>query len=458
MANQGGSDGLIIRGKVVHGSLTDPIDDGAVVVKDDRIAWVGYWGDLPEDYSNGNFDTDQGPGRTILPGLIDGHVHISFGEAQSEEELALYTPVEYRSIKAMWNARKVLRAGVTSMFDAASTFNIAVAVRDAIRSGLFEGPRMTVCGRQLTTHQGLEDAFPSWMEFPPGQAGVLVRSQDEILEAVRLQVKDGVDVIKVSGSSDSAVFNEPIEGSAFRPEEFQLITDEVHRLDRKCAVHARSRDSVLHSAKAGFDWIMHASYIDDEGIDACLQNNVSITPALTLLANMIESAKDEVGASALDVFKSEIDAAADGLSRAHKAGVPLIAGSESGWSLVPFGHWHAKEMEIFVDLLGLSPLEAIHTATAGAARTQARLSEEIGVLEAGRLADLIVIDGDPLKDIKVLQQKSRFHMVMQGGRKVDLTTPIPEPPRWPYEKHRLYLPGNFVYNENLGGGETVVPG
>ncbi len=454
-ANQERAEGTVIRGKVVRGSLEDPVEDGAVVVKGERIAWVGSAADLPEEYANGKYETDEGPGRTILPGLVDGHIHISFGEAQSEEELALYTPVEYRSIKAMWNARKVLRAGVTSAFDAASTFNIAVAVRDAIRAGMFEGPRMTVCGRQLTTHQGLEDAFPSWMEFPPGQAGVLVRSQDEILEAVRLQVKDGVDVIKVSGSSDSAVFNEPIEGSAFRPEEFQLIADETHRLGRKCTVHARSRESVLSSAKAGFDWIMHASYIDDAGIEACLKNGVAITPTLTLLINMIDSGEGEVGASALDVFKREVDAAADGLSRAYKAGVPLIAGSESGWSLVPFGNWHAKEMEIFVDLLGLSPLEAIHTATAGAARTQARLSDEIGVLEAGRLADLIVVDGDPLKDIRVLQQKSRFHMVMQGGRAVDLTTPIPEPPRWPYEKHRLYLPGNFVYNENRGRGETV---
>ena len=453
-----GQDGLIIRGQIIHGSLTEPIPDGAVVVIGERIAWVGAWERVPEKYSKSEMEIDQGAGRTVLPGLIDGHIHISFGEAQSEEELALYTPVEYRSIKAMWNARKVLRAGVTSSFDAASTFNIAVSVRDAVRAGMFEGPRMTVCGRQLTTHQGLEDAFPSWMEFPIGQAGVLVRNQDEILEAVRLQIKDGVDFIKVSGSSDSAVFNEPIEGSAFRPEEFDLIADETHRLHRKCTVHARSRESVLYSAKAGFDSIMHASYIDDEGIEACLKNGVAITPTLTLLYNMIDSAEGDVGASAIDVFKREVDAAADGLSRAFKAGVPLIAGSESGWSLVPFGHWHGKEMEIFVELLGMTPLEAIHAATAGAARTQARHSDEIGVLESGRLADLIVVNGDPLKDIKVFQQQSRFHMVMQGGQIVDRTTPIPEPPRWAYERHRLYLPGNFVYNENKAGGETVAAG
>src|SRR5262249_3115497 len=149
---------------------------------------------------------------------------------------------------------------------AATTFHIAPAVRDAVEAGMFEGPRLAVSGRQITTHQGLEDAFPSWMEFPAGQAGVLVKNRDDIVEAIRLQVKDGVDAIKVSGSSDSAVFDDPLEGAAFRPEEFELIAEETHRLGRVCTVHARSRDSVFYAAQAGFDWIMHASYIDDRGI------------------------------------------------------------------------------------------------------------------------------------------------------------------------------------------------
>ena len=115
----------------------------------------------------------------------------------------------------------MLRAGVTSAFDAATTFNVGAAVRDAIEAGMFEGPRFSVAGRQITSHQGLEDAFPSWNPFPPGQAGVLVKSRDEMIEQVRLQVKDGVDTIKVSGSNDSAVSDEPLDGGAFTEEEFQ---------------------------------------------------------------------------------------------------------------------------------------------------------------------------------------------------------------------------------------------
>ncbi len=390
----------------------------------------------------------------MLPGIVDAHTHISFGEARSEEELALYTPVEYRAIKAMWNARKVLRAGVTSAFDAAATFNVPIAVRDAIEAGMFEGPRYAVSGRQLTTHQGLEDSFPSSMQFPPGQAGVLVRNQDEILEEIRLQVKDGVDCIKVSGSSDSAVSTEPIEGSAFRPEEFNLIADETHRLQRTCTVHARSRESALLSAQAGFDWIMHASFIDDAGIEACLKNNVAITPTMTLLVNIVASAPREAGVSFVDVFKREVGAACDNLRRAHEAGVTLIAGSESGWSLVPFGEWHAKEMEIFVEMLGLTPLQAIHAGTKAAARCLPKWRDEIGSLDVGRYADLIVIDGDPSADITLLQKKSRFDMVMKAGKPVDITTPIPERHIYAYEKGRTFLPGWFMYDEETGAGHV----
>lgn len=447
--------GYVIKGKVIDGTLDAPITDGAVVVDGAEIAWVGKAGDLPASYAGDGYAHLGGPGRAVLPGLIDGHIHVSFGEARSEEELALYTPVEYRAIKAIWNARKILRAGVTSAFDAATTYNVSPAVRDAIEAGMFEGPRLAVAGRQLTTHQGLEDSFPNSMQFPPGQAGVLVRSRDEIVEQIRLQVKDGVDAIKVSGSSDSAISNEPIDGAAFRAEEFDLIADETHRLQRKCTVHARSRESVFLAAKAGFDWIMHASFIDDAGIDACLKNDVAITPTLTLLVNIVNAMQGEAGASSGDVFKAEIDAAAENLSRAYQAGVPLIAGSETGWSLVPFGQWHAKEMEVLVSLLGLTPLQAIHAGTLAATRCLPKWRDKIGKIEAGRFADLIVVDGDPTEDITLLQRTSKLALVMKGGRLVDIETPIIERRVWAYEKHRTFLTGRFMFDEDTGRGKVV---
>jgi len=456
MKYQGPADGWILEGRVVDGTGAAPIEDGAVAILDDRIAWVGRSSELPADLAARSLHRIAEPGRTILPGLVDAHTHISFCEATSEEENALYTPVEYRSILSAWSAKKMLRAGVTSASDAASTYNIAVAVRDAVEAGIVEGPRFSAAGPQLTTHQGLEDAFPSWVEFPKGQAGVLVRNHDEILEAIRLQVKNGVDVIKVSGSMDSAVSDDPMGGMAFRQEEFDLIADETHRLGKKCTVHARTAASVLACALAGFDWLMHASYMDDAGLEVVLERSIPIVPVLTLLVNILEAGSGDVGASGLDVFKREVDAAAENLSRAYRQGVTLICGSETGWSLVPFGEWHAKEMQIFVDYLGLTPVQAIHAATGAAAVTLPRWANEIGTLEPGKRADAIVLAGDPTRDIRLLQRKSHFDLVLKDGVAVDLESPIPERRRYSFEQNKLYLPGRYTFDEESGHG-VVVP-
>jgi imidazolonepropionase-like amidohydrolase len=211
---------------------------------------------------------------------------------------------------------------------------------------------------------------------------------------------------------------------------------------------------VTQAARAGFDWIMHASYIDDEGIDLCLKKKISITPTLTLLINIVNSHQGSAGASAVDIFKAEIDAATENLSRAYRAGVPLICGSETGWSLVPYGQWHAKEMEIFVTLLGLSPLQAIHAATLAASRCLPKWAGSIGRLSEGYIADVLLVDGDPIKDIRVLQDPSRFDLVLKGGQPVDTGTPIAPRKIWSYEKHKTFLPGWFDFNPKTGLGEV----
>ncbi len=446
--------GYRIRGKIVDGSKNAPIERGAVVTEGERIAWVGPEADLPVALSSQDYTEIDLPGRTVMPGIIDGHTHISFGESRSEEEAALYTPVEFRTLKAVWAAKKVLQAGVTSAFDAASSYNIAQAVRDAIDTGMFDGPRFAVSGRQLTNHQGLEDSFPNNMEFPPGQAAVLIKTKDDLVEAIRLQVKDEVDAIKVSGSNDNLITPDALGASAYTLEEFKIIADETHRLGKMCTVHARSRQSALDTAKAGFDVIFHASYIDDEGIDWCLKNNCTITPTLTLLVNLIEAAQGNAGVSHIDAFQREVDAAATNLRKAYDAGVPLVAGTESGWSPIPYGDWHGREMQIFVDILGMSPLEAIHASTLAATRMFKRFGHEVGKLEAGRLADILVVNGDPTKDIRLLQQKSKFDYILKGGEEIDRTPVPPRKRKW-YEKHKIFLNGLFRYDEETGKGYLV---
>lgn len=446
--------GYVLKGRVIDGTLEPPIERGAVVLEGNRIAWVGHASGLSPQYGNGAYEVIDLPDRSIMPGLIDGHTHISFGESRSEEENALYTPVEFRTAKALFYAKKILQAGVTSAFDAATTYAIAQAVRDAIDSGMFAGPRFTVSGKQLTNHQGLEDSFPSNLGWPPGQSAVLVKTREDLIEAIRLQVKEEVDAIKVSGSNDNLITPDALGGSAFTLEEFKIIADETHRLGKLCTVHARSLDSARDAARAGFDIIFHASYIDDAGIEACLKNKCVINPTLTLIVNLIDASQANAGASSVAAFQREVEAAAVNLRRAYKAGVPLLAGSESGWSAVPYGQWHARELEIFVDLLGLTPLQAIHAGTLAVTRVLPRYGREVGKLEPGRLADVLVVPGDPTRDIRILQRPGTFDHIFKDGVPVDRTRQPERQRKW-YEQQKTFLAGLYVFDEETGRGKLA---
>ncbi|HEX4328937.1 MAG TPA: amidohydrolase family protein [Burkholderiales bacterium] len=449
-----GKKGYLLKGRVIDGTLDQPIENGALVTEGERIVWVGRAQALPAQYSPAAYEVIDLPGRSIMPGLVDAHIHISFGEARTEEENALYTPVEFRTAKALYYAKKVLQAGVTSAFDAATTYAVGQAVRDAIDTGMFDGPRLTISGKQLTNHQGLEDSFPSYMEFPVGQSAVLVKTKEDLIEAIRLQVKDEVDAIKVSGSNDNLITPDALGSSAFTLEEFKIIADETHRLGKICSVHARSRDSVLEAARAGFDNLFHASYIDDEGIEAALKNKCVITPTLTLLLNLIDANQESAGASGSAAFRREVEAASVNLKRAYAAGVPILAGSESGWSPVPYGQWHAREMQIFVDVLGMTPLQAIHANTLLPTCLMKRYGHEVGKLEAGRFADILVLPGDPTADIRLLQKPKNFDFIFKGGEPIDRTPPRPRKRKW-YERQKVFLNGVFEYDEETGGGRLV---
>jgi imidazolonepropionase-like amidohydrolase len=184
----------LICGHVFTGLEETAESDQVVVIDDDRISYVGSADNAPE----------QRPGEEVvdyskdfvLPGLIDIHVHLSYGNAQANEDIDMYVTPEYRSLRAMHAARQVLNAGYTSMADPASTGYTSVAVRDAIHAGMYEGPRITTSGRQLTSRQGLGDWYPTWIGVPDSSIGVLVRNKEEAIEEIRVQVKNRVDFIK----------------------------------------------------------------------------------------------------------------------------------------------------------------------------------------------------------------------------------------------------------------------
>lgn len=442
---------LLAGGRVLTCEDQTVLERGAVVVENDRIAWVGSTQDLPEQFRAERVDRIDTTGKTVMPGLIDGHMHISFGEAASEEELSIYTPAEYRAVRASVDAEKALLAGVTSSCDPGGPYRVALAVRDAIEAGLVQGPRMAVAGKQITTQQGIADGFPSWIGVPESSFGALVRNDAELIQEIRDEVKTGVDLIKIAGSGSSSD-----EYASFRLEELELAIDESHRLGRPVTIHARSRQSVEYAAKAGVDWIMHASYMDEPTLETVLEKDIPLLPALTLLVNTLEASEEDMLPAVRDRFQREIDAASAILSKAHAAGATLICGSESGFAMTPYGEWHAREMELFVTRFGMSDFEALLCMTKNAARTLPNHAADIGTLTAGKFADVLVVDGEPDHDVTLLQDRSRISLIVKSGRTVAPWRP-PEAQRTKhaFEKTHVYTRSVYRHPQRADSGSNA---
>ena len=357
----------------------------------------------------------------VMPGLIDIHVHLAYGNAKSEEDIDLYTPLEFRALRGLFFAQRLLAAGYTALCSPGDAGQVSLSIRNAIRVGLFDGPRITAAGPYITARQSLTDWYPSWIGAPSTSIGRLVANRDEAIEEIRVQAKNGVDCVKIALDG---IQRRP-DGSliaAFTEDETAGMVREIQRLGRKAVVHAIGREAVLYAARAGVDLIFHAYELDDECIDAVLKGGSAIAPTLTFQRNIIEFTQSNEGAAVngrVGHVQRQYERACRNLARAREAGVPMMAGTDSGFAVTPYGEWHARELEIFVNDLGFTPAEALCAAT----RTNAGFlaeGERVGCLEPGRAADFIALDGSPLEDISMLLDKSRIHAVYLGGRRMAL--------------------------------------
>ena len=455
---------LITGGSVLDATGSRPKKKTALFVDEGLIVKIGKE-EAVKAYATkacGNaYRTIDAAGKTVMPGMIDVHVHTSYGDTTSTEELNLYTSGEYRALRGTINLRKVLRAGVTSLVDPGGMWRVATALRDAVNAGMIEGPRMKVASQYLTTYNGIGSMFPTWIEHPPSAFSVMCNTRDELVKEVRRQVRDSVDIIKVSGDGDVLRSEGGMSGS-LTLDDLEAVAEITHMLGKRCTIHARGKRAARDAAKAGFDWIIHASYVEKEDLDVFLEKGIPINPTLVLLGNIVEWGPD-LGCPTpiLEGLKRELDAAQKNLSIAHKAGVMMMAGSDSGQGSVPYGEWHARELENMQSLLGMSSMEAVQTATKNAAFALG-MEDRVGTLEEGKFADILVVDGDPLADITVLQDKDRLDVIMKGGEIVDTKTPLPQPRIYRWEKPQeiwsdpRVATQEFVRNEATSKPEWMV--
>lgn len=407
---------LIRCGKLYVGTGTEILENHTVVIENGTITKIGPTASVAA--AGGEEEVDYSA-HFVIPGLIDVHVHLAYGNAKSEEDIDLYTSMEMRALRGAYFAQHTLASGYTSIVSPGGSGRVLTAIRDAIDAGLYPGPRITAAARYITSRQGLTDWYPTWIGVPETSIGVLVTNKDEAIEEIRRQVKDGVDAVKLALDG----FHFRPDGdlvAAFTQDEVKAMVDEIHRLGKIAIAHAHGREASLYAGKAGVDLIFHCSFTDDEGLQAIVDNGCAISPSLTLLKNTLDFVGP--GAPAFHperdfLYKLQFERAVQLAKRAKAAGVRLPTGTDTGFAVTPYGEWEARELEIYVEHIGFTPLEAIAAATSVAASV-VRPSDRVGTISPGNRGDLVVVNGDVSNNISILLDRTKLVAVLQGGEKV----------------------------------------
>ncbi len=345
---------------------------------------------------------------TVLPGLIDAHTHLTFTTNFGYSRLGISIPRE--ALNGARNARVTLEAGFTTVRNVGADGYTDVALRDAINAGDVPGPRMLVSGPPLSITGGHGDNNLLPFEYHASGDGV-ADGVDGVRHMVRQNIKYGADLIKVMASGGVLSHGDNPQASQYTEEEMRAIVEEAHRLGRKVAAHAHGGQAILWASRAGVDSIEHGSYLDDAGIAEMKKNGTYLVPTLYLGDWFLENA-EKIGTPPELVAKARevIPAARKNVQRAFAAGVKVGFGTDA--AVYPHG-LNAHEFAVYVKL-GMTPLAAIQTATVNDADLLG-WSDKIGTVEAGKFADLIAVDGDPLADVTTLE-KVKF--VMKGGEVV----------------------------------------
>ena len=422
---------------IIDGFLLDctgrkPLPHMSLRVTNGRISSIWQGKARPPEAQSPAERVVDAKGKTIMPGLIDAHVHISYGEGRNAEEVDVYGGAEWNTIRAAWNAKKVLQAGVTSIIDPGGTYYVGVAVRDAIDSGMIPGPRIRTAGRHISADGAFADYFPTDMGMPNSAEGVLCSDKGDMLAEIRRQVKNRVDLIKLSGDLQ-AQETDSDAGPCFNDDEMGAMINLAHQLGRKVTVHARYPETIVAMIRHKIDWVLHGSHLRTQDIGFVRDLGVPLCPTVTFAQNIVDYGAEcgsEPGHS--DFRKREIAGLVETYRRAYAAGIPIMAGSETGFSMSPYGEWHAREIELLVSLFGLSPMDAILAMTRNNANAVG-WEKDVGTLQVGCFGDILLIDGNPLEDVRILQDPKKIAAIFKGGAEVD-RTPVRPRIRMPHER------------------------
>ena len=398
--------GLVLKGAtLIDGLGGNPLADAAVYIEGDRIAWVGGATDMPaEAKAAEQVDVS---GKWLLPGLVDAHIHICYNGTDSIFDL-LERSRDSLMLEAVDIARRVLSHGTTSVRDVGGEEYLELALRDGIDAGFITGPRIKASGRVISMTGGHAHFIAREADGP-----------DEVRKAAREQIKAGADVVKLMATGGSATPGQDIHASQFTVEEIKAAVETAHMMGRTVAAHCHGVGGIRNCLLAGVDTIEHGTYLDEETADMMAANDAQLVLTIGVgqpdLERMpltpVQKADAERRKEGIDRGKAQIRKT---IELARSKGIFIGCGTDAGGNpLAPHYHSMAREIELLVEN-DLSQMEAICIGTRNNAKVL-RWDDEIGTVESGKYADLLLLNGNPLRDISNLRN---IAAVYKGGAKV----------------------------------------
>lgn len=410
---------LVIKGgTLIDGTSAKPLKDSVIVVEGARITAVGKKGevDIPKKVKKTEIDAS---GKTVMPGMIDSHLHLIGMKTDRWLEEDLIRPHQLALIKSAYDAIDLLEAGFTTVKDCGG---FGIYLKRAIAEGTTRGPRILSAGYVLSQTAGHGDTHylpVEWVDARVTKRGMslLCDGVPECIKAARYALREGADFIKVCTSGGVMSMIDRPEHTQFTLEEMKAIVEEARHVGKFVTAHCQGTDAMKNSIIAGIKTIDHAFYPDDEVIEmAKKKKDVIFVPTLSINWRIVfEGEKAGYPPWAVAKGKEVWEITIKNIAKLYKAGLTIASATDfCGSPLLKMGT-NAMELELLTKHCGFKPMDALIAATRNGAKA-CGLENEIGTIEKGKLADIILVDGDPLKDVKVLQNKNKISMVMKEGK------------------------------------------
>lgn len=395
-------------GTLIDGTGAAPVAGAAVLIENGKVSAAGPAAQVQAPAGATVIDA---AGKTILPGLIDAHVHLSTNAHPQAADFMgwnVMTPENMKQMHGVFNARRSLEAGFTSLRNMG--YEESIALRDGINEGLVPGPRILTSGFVNQTGGHSDMFMPGHFPRKPLHEA---DGPDECRKNVRQWCRLGVDFIKICTTGGVMSKGDDPNMRNYTPAEIAAVTDEAHSQGRHVAAHAQVPGGIKNAILNGVDTIEHGNVLDDECIELMVKHGTYLVPTLAVVHEVIRKGTQyglpEYGlAKARSVYEQHRQS----IARAYQAGVRIAMGTDAAFNICRNGD-NAIELELMVGV-GITPMDTIVATTRVAA--QAMGLKDVGTLTPGQRADLLVVDGDPLADIKVLQEKERIHYVIQAGQ------------------------------------------